>query len=106
LANDQAGAALSKLEEAARLNPQSAQYRLEYLKTRQRLTSELLQQAERAKNARQLDVAEAAYRRALELQPDSESALNGLQQIERERRWDDWLAQAQTHPPNKKTTNC
>jgi general secretion pathway protein D len=101
LANDQAGAALSKVEEAARLDPHSAQYRLEYLRTRQRLTNEVLLQAERAKNARQFDVAEAAYRRALELQPDSESALNGLQQIERERRWDDWLAQAQTHLDKK-----
>jgi general secretion pathway protein D len=101
LANDQAGAALSKLEEAARLDPHSAQYRLEYLKTRQRLTNELLLQAERAKNARQFDVAEAAYRRALELQPDSESALYGLKQIERERRWDDWLTQAQTYLDKK-----
>lgn len=101
LANDQAGAALSKLEEAARLDPRSAVYRLEYLKTRQRLTNELLQQAERARTSRQFDVAETAYRRALELQPDSESALNGLRQIERERRWDEWLEQAQAHLDKK-----
>jgi general secretion pathway protein D len=101
LAKDQAGAALSKLEEAARLDPHSAQYRLEYLKTRQRLTSELLQQAERARTSRQFDVAETAYRRALELQPDSESALYGIQQIERERRWDEWLEQAQAHLDKK-----
>jgi general secretion pathway protein D len=101
LANDQAGAALSKLEEAARLDPRSALYRLEYLKTRQRLTNELLQQAERARTSRQFEVAETAYRRALELQPDSELALNGLKQIERERRWDEWLEQAQSHLDKK-----
>ena len=101
LANDQAGAALSKLEEATRLDPSSAEYRLEYLKTRQRLVNELIAQAERARLANQLGVAETAYRRALELQADSEPAFNGIRQVERARRWEAWLELAQASMEKK-----
>lgn len=94
LAKDQAQEALGKLEEAVRLDPTSVPYRLEYLKTRDRLVSEVLLQAQRAREARQFDVAETAYRRALQLHASNEPAIAGIKLLERERRWDKWLSQA------------
>lgn len=96
LARDQAGPALARLEEAMRLEPTSPVYRVEYLRTRERVTNELMSQADRARTARQFDVAEAGYRRVLELQPSSEQAIAGIKLLERERRWDASLVLGRT----------
>ncbi|WP_140630086.1 secretin N-terminal domain-containing protein [Methylibium rhizosphaerae] len=101
LARDQARQALVRLEEAVRLDPGSAEYRVEYLRTRDRLVSELLAQGAQARAARQFDPAERAYRQALELHPTSELAVAGLKGVERERRWDATLARARQHAERK-----
>jgi general secretion pathway protein D len=101
LARDQAGAALAKLEEATRLDPTSPVYRVEYLRTRERVTAELLSQAEQARVARQFDVSEAGYRRVLALQPASEQAIAGIKLLERERRWESSLVQARASAERK-----
>jgi general secretion pathway protein D len=87
LAQDQAQAALERLSEAVRLDPGSVAYRIDYLRTRDRLIADLLSQAQRALATKQFDLAEEAYRKALQLHPTSEAAITGIKQLERERRF-------------------
>lgn len=101
LANDQPQEALARLEEAVRLDPTSVAYRLDYVRTRDRLVSEVIRQAQGARDARQFDVAELAYRRALQFHPNSESAIAGVKLLESERRRERWLSQAKTSVDRK-----
>jgi general secretion pathway protein D len=106
LAQDQAQEALAKLSEAVRMEPTSVPYRMEYLRTRDRLVSELLLQAQRARDGRLLDSAEAAYRKALQLHPANEAAIAGIKQLERERRLDRLLSQARSSAERKDLENA
>lgn len=76
-------------------NPTS-QYRVAYLKNRDRLVQACLDRAERARSRGQLADAETAYREALEYERGNERALSGLRQMEVDRRWTAKLDEAQT----------
>ncbi len=101
LAQNQGREALAKLEEAARLEPTSARYRIEYLRMRERLVGESLAQADRARSQKLYDVAESGYRRTLEFDVGNAIAQVGLKAVERERRWDSWIEQAKVDADRK-----
>jgi general secretion pathway protein D len=87
---------LAKLEEAARLEPGSAEYRIAVIQGRDRYVQALLAQADRAQTQGALDVAEHTYRSVLAFQGGQERALAGLRQIDGRRRANRALAAAQS----------
>lgn len=85
---------LQKLQEAIRLRPDSLEYRQAYQVARDRTFSTWLRQADRATRNQQYDEARKTYQRMLELDPDTESARLGLQQLGLREQSADLLRQA------------
>lgn len=79
---------LAKLQEAVRLAPDAAQYRVAYVRTRDRYARLLIEQGDQARAKSRYAQAEQLYRQALETQGERERALAGLQLIEQQQRWD------------------
>jgi general secretion pathway protein D len=86
---------LPHLEEASRLEPGSAQYRLALLRARQARLAELLDAADRARRERRYAAADAGYRQALALEGGSDRALAGLRAIDHARRLQSRIEEAQ-----------
>ncbi len=87
---------LAKLEEATRLEPGSAEFRIAYIQARERETQSLLARGDQSIGQGAFDAAEQFYRQALVLRPGNDRALAGLRAIENRRRWDEWMKAAQT----------
>lgn len=85
---------LAKLEEAARAEPRSPEYRLAYLQARERETHALIVRADQLGAQGEAGAAEKLYRQALEIQPGSERAAAGLKGVDNRRRWDQLMATA------------
>lgn len=79
---------LAKLAEAMRREPGSAEYRLGYLRARERYGQLLVDQADAALAEGRYDVAEGRYREALGARANPERATTGLQRVEQHRRRD------------------
>ena len=94
LAADQVDAGLARIQEAIALEPTSAEYRVGYLGARERYVKASLAAGEIALAEGRYDAAEAAFRRALVLQPGNERALTNLQLIDMARRHDALYAEA------------
>ncbi|MCW5623149.1 MAG: tetratricopeptide repeat protein [Burkholderiales bacterium] len=88
--------ALPKLEQAVKDNPRNTEYRAALLRERERLSSEKLVQADAALRAGRLDDAEAAYRRAREIDPEGYRPQGGLAEVERARRHAKLIEEAAT----------
>ena len=86
LAEEKVDAGLARIQEAIALDPASAEYRIAYVRAVDRYLNASLARAERALAEVRYDEAEAAYRRALVLQPGNDRALAGLRQIDSARR--------------------
>jgi len=86
LAEDKVDAGLAKIQEAMLLDPSAVEYRIGYIRAQDRHLNASLARAERAFVEGRYDEAEAAYRRALALQPGNERASAGLRQINGARR--------------------
>ncbi|TLD46839.1 MAG: Type IV pilus biogenesis and competence protein PilQ [Accumulibacter sp.] len=86
LAEDKVDAGLAKIQEAMLLDPSAVEYRIGYIRAQDRHLNASLARAERAFVEGRYDEAEAAYRRALTLQPGNERATAGLRQIDGARR--------------------
>ena len=67
-------------------NPRQRELRMEYLRTREAVVAGLLQQADNARLNGLLPEAEAAYVRALRIDPESARARTGYESIATERR--------------------
>jgi general secretion pathway protein D len=87
--------ALSKFEEAAKLDGGSAQYRIASIQTREGLVFESLATAQRALVTSRLDDARQAFNRTLSLHPNNARALDGLKAIEAVGRHEKWISNAQ-----------
>lgn len=87
MAEGRLGDAIAKFEQAARLDPRSAEYRIAWDRARDRLVAERLAAAERALERGELPAAEAVYRSVLADGGANERALGGLRQIDARRRW-------------------
>lgn len=88
--------ALAKLEEASRIEPGSAQYRIVLLQTRDRWILTQLERAAALERDGRLDEAEQLYRQVLAMQGGSDRALATLRSIDQRRRAQEWLKEAQT----------
>lgn len=86
--------ALGKFEEASRLEPSSAEYRIAYVQTRDRYAQVLIDRADKASASGQYSEAEAAYREALTVQAQQDRAVAGLRLIDQRRKWDALLKEA------------
>ena len=86
---------MAKLEEASRLEPGSAQYRMAVIQTRDRWVLAQLQRAEALRRQGQLEEAEQGYRQVLNLEGGNDRALAGLRAVDQERRTQTWLKDAQ-----------
>ena len=86
---------LATLAKAAEAAPDNAEYRKEYLKQREVMTSQLLRDADRARQAGELDKAEEGYRRTLALEKQSARAQGGLDAVAQERRHRDIVVDAE-----------
>jgi len=87
--------AMAKLEQAVKLEPDNAQYRISLRMGRERAVRQLLLDAERALGAGKLDDAEAVYKRLQVVDPGNARVVAGLEQISRARRHAPMLDQAQ-----------
>jgi general secretion pathway protein D len=79
---------LAKLEEASRLDPGSAEYRVAYLQTRDRYAQALIDRADAARVQGRYDDAELGYRETLSVRAQQDRALSGLRLLDQQRRWD------------------
>lgn len=86
---------LAKLEEATRLEPGSAEFRIAYIQARERETQSLLMRGDQAIAQGSFDAAEQFYRQALALRPGNDRATAGLRMIDNRRRWDESMKAAQ-----------
>jgi general secretion pathway protein D len=87
---------LQKLEEASRIEPGSAQYRMAVIQTRDRWVSAQLQRAESARQQENFDKAEQLYREVLRIHGGNDRAMAGLRALDQERRAQGRLKEAET----------
>lgn len=87
--------ALSKFEEAARLEPGSAKYRIATITSRELLVTQALQNADRALAANKPEEARQAYLAALDLQPGNAMAAAGLASLAAQDRHLRWMSNAE-----------
>ncbi|MDY0976342.1 hypothetical protein SOM61_15320 [Massilia sp. CFBP9012] len=86
VARDQVGAGLAKYQEALASEPDNPVYRAAFLRARDNATVRIVDQAERALEAGQVELATQEYRRVLAIDPVNDRARAGLRQVEAERR--------------------
>ncbi|HET7792715.1 MAG TPA: secretin N-terminal domain-containing protein [Rhizobacter sp.] len=101
VAEGQFNEALERFREAARLEPGSAEYRVAFVLTRDRIIEAHLARAAQAAEKGELIAAERDYRAALVLNGSEERALAGLRQLDQRRRWDRTLREAETSAAKK-----
>lgn len=94
-AEGQGEAALAKLEEAVRLEPRNAEFRIALASSRAALINRHLLQAERAFAEGRLSDAEKAYRLVQGLDADNEMARQGLARVIRDRQHRQVVVEAQ-----------
>ena len=95
LAGGHTAEGLAKLREAVQLEPTSAQYRISYLRHRDRALQALVTRADEARASRRDDDAQALYAQALALAPGYEPALAALRAMASEQRWRKAIADAE-----------
>jgi general secretion pathway protein D len=77
---------LARFEEASRLEPGSAQYRMATIQTRDRWLTLQLDRAEALRQREQLEEAEQAYRQVLAVHGSNDTAIRGLRAVDQQRR--------------------
>jgi len=85
---------MAKLEEASRLAPDSVEYRMAYLQSRDRYAQRLVDRADAARVQGRYDEAEHGYRQALLIKGQQDRAQSGLRLVEQERRLNGLLSDA------------
>jgi general secretion pathway protein D len=98
--------ALSKFEQAAKLDNTSAQYRIATIQTREALVAEAVTTGERALDEERLIDARNAFNRGLALQANNSRALDGLKAIDAVSRHEKWLLSAQQALSKKDEKNA
>ena len=95
LERGEAAQAMRQFQEAVRLAPGSAEYRLAVERTRAQLVGDLLAQGAAALQAGRLDEADRIYTQALGQTAADERALEGLRRVEQARRFERSLTLAE-----------
>jgi general secretion pathway protein D len=83
------------LGEAAKSDPRNITYRIDYEARREAAVQQLIALGDRARAARQLDIAAALYRRVLSIEPNNDRAQRGLAGLEDDARHAEAVAVAQ-----------
>jgi len=96
VAQDQVGAGLAKYQEALAAEPDNPVYRAAWLRARDGATVRIVEQADRALAAGQVELATQEYRRVLAIDPVNDRARAGLRQVEAERRHAAAIAEARS----------
>lgn len=96
LAEGKAEQGLAKLEEAVRLDPKNAEYRIAVTSRRATLVNRLIDSGEAARREGRLTDAEKAYRQAQVFDRDNAMARQGLEALIAERRHRQTLAEAES----------
>lgn len=91
----QTAQALKHFEEASRLQPGSADYRIAALQAREQWVAEMVERANAALSSGDLAAAERVYREALTIASGHSRAQAGLAAVARRRKHDELLGQAQ-----------
>lgn len=86
VAQDQVGAGLAKYQEALASEPDNPVYKAAFLRARDGATVRIVDQADRALAAGQVELAIQEYRRVLVIDPVNDRARAGLRLVEAERR--------------------
>jgi len=92
---------LAKLEEASRLDPGVAQYRVAVLQTRDRYIAAQIDRAEALRRQGRLDDAEQAFRQVLSVHGSNDRALAGLRAVDQRRRTASWMKDAEAAAAKK-----
>ncbi|EIL98058.1 hypothetical protein RHOFW104T7_15315 [Rhodanobacter thiooxydans] len=100
--------AVQKYRAAAQAKPVNVEYRQQYLLRRQEAFETVTHEAERARLAGNLTKAETLYQTALQIEPDSALAINGIKRISDTRRHgeqlvkiDEWIAAGELDPAER-----
>jgi len=86
VAQDKVGAGLAKYQEALASDPGNPEYKAAYLRARDGAVVRMVDAADRALAAGQIDVASNEYRRVQTIDPGNDRARAGLRQVEADRR--------------------
>lgn len=86
VAQDKVGAGLAKYQEALASDPGNPEYKAAYLRARDGAVVRMVEAADRALAAGQIDVASSEYRRVQTIDPGNDRARAGLRQVEADRR--------------------
>jgi len=95
LAEGQRDAAIAKLREASRMEPDNPQYRIELLNETQKYARELSERAEEARRTGNANEAAELFGKALRLDPANDRARRGLVALERDARSNKLLAESE-----------
>lgn len=85
---------LSRLQEAARANPDDVSYRAALARNRERITTRLLAEAASARAAGRGEEAQAMYELVLKIEHDNSRARDGLETLAMDRRHEIMIAEA------------
>lgn len=85
---------LAKLEEAVRLEPRNAEYRIALASRRLSIINQLIDNAEAARREGRLSDAEKSLRQVQTIEPDNAMARQGIEMLNRDRRHQALIAQA------------
>ena len=86
VAQDKVGAGLAKYQEALAADPGNPEYKAAFLRARDGAVVRMVEAADRALAAGQIDVASSEYRRVQTIDPGNDRARAGLRQVEADRR--------------------
>jgi general secretion pathway protein D len=91
----QSEAGLAQIDKALALEPENTEYRVLAVRQREALTRKYIKDADSARDAQQLDDAEASYQRALALDPANNRARTGIDAVDLLRRQQQRVEQAE-----------
>jgi general secretion pathway protein D len=91
----QSEAGLAQIDKALALEPDNTEYRVLAVRQREALTRKYIKEADAARDAHQLDDAEASYQRALALDPANNRARTGIDAVALLRRQQQRVEQAE-----------
>ena len=91
----QSEAGLAQIDKALTLEPDNTEYRVLAVRQREALTRKYIKEADAARDAYQLDDAEASYQRALALDPANNRARTGIDAVALLRRQQQRVEQAE-----------
>lgn len=97
---------LAKFEQASRIDPGKAQYRVALLQTRERYVASQIDRSEVLRRQGRLDEAEQVYRAILGMQATNDRALAGLRAVDQHRRAAVLLAEAEIALAKKDTNSA